>query len=164
MSSFAKRRDGGKNGTRLRKECNLSTKECDFIDIEFHPGTSCIVIGQSVKVENMDVVNVRVTVGAKVTEGWLKESYLEYPEAYEVETVVKHKGKRGTKGRLYLIKWQGYPASVNSWEPRENLLSSEPFKAYACEHDDVTDVESDSGSDESDSESDSDSDSDSDGD
>ena len=83
---------------------------------------------------------------------------------YEVETVVKHKGKRGSKSRLYLVKWQGFPASVNSWEPREHLIGSESFRAYACEHDDVTDVESDSGSDESggsDSESDeSDSDSD----
>ena len=37
---------------------------------------------------------------------------------------------------------------------RKNLLESGTYRAYACEHDDVTDLESDSGSDESGSDSD----------
>ena len=161
-ASFAKRTDGGKHGTRLRKKCDLSTDEINFVDVEFHAGTSCIVIGESVMVEGAELVKVRATVGAKSIEGWVKLSYLEFPEAYEVETVIRHKGKRGTKARLYFVKWQGFPASSNSWEPRKNLQDTEPFRAYACEREDVTDVESDSGESDSGSDESSESDSESD--
>ena len=40
----------------------------------------------------------------------------------------KHKG-RGCKLH-YLIKWKGYPASNNSWEPAENLNAEELIKEY----------------------------------
>merc|ERR1712223_439924 len=43
---------------------------------------------------------------------------------YEVESVVS---KRGTEeGKVeYLVKWKGYDASDNTWEPVENLESSQ---------------------------------------
>merc|ERR1712200_276911 len=43
---------------------------------------------------------------------------------YEVESVVS---KRGTEeGKVeYLVKWKGYDASDNTWEPIENLESSQ---------------------------------------
>mmetsp|Transcript_16843 Transcript_16843/g.28659 ORF Transcript_16843/g.28659 Transcript_16843/m.28659 type:complete len:176 (+) Transcript_16843:31-558(+) len=43
-------------------------------------------------------------------------------EYYSVQKIVsKQIGKNG--GVEYLIKWQGYPATKNTWEPEENILS-----------------------------------------
>ena len=87
---------------------------------------------------------------------------MELPETYDVDKIVKHKGKRNTKFRKYLVRWVGFSAAQDTWEPKESVINSGPFAEYASAHDDVTDVESDSGESDSDS-SDSDS-SDSDGD
>jgi hypothetical protein len=46
-------------------------------------------------------------------------------EEYEVEKVIdKKKMGRGHK-TYYLIKWKGYSASENSWEPEENVRADE---------------------------------------
>jgi hypothetical protein len=53
---------------------------------------------------------------------------------YEVERVLHHRekvigtkrtrhGKKKIMGREYLIKWLGYPAEYNTWEPEENCLN-----------------------------------------
>ena len=39
------------------------------------------------------------------------------PPTYKVERVIKYDNGR------YLIKWKGYPASKNTWEPPGNLLN-----------------------------------------
>jgi hypothetical protein len=42
-----------------------------------------------------------------------------FKRLYEVEAIVSKKAiKRKT---FYLVKWQGYPSSENTWEPIENL-------------------------------------------
>ena len=41
-------------------------------------------------------------------------------EGFLVENIVGHRKSR--KGIEFLVKWQGYPSSENTWEPRENLL------------------------------------------
>ncbi|OCT53620.1 hypothetical protein CLCR_11418 [Cladophialophora carrionii] len=41
-------------------------------------------------------------------------------EEYNVESIQDHKWVKGQL--LYFIKWQGYPASQNTWEPEEHLL------------------------------------------
>ena len=91
--------------------------------------------------------------GTKVTEGWAKLEYLELPETYDVEKIVRHKGKRNTKFRKYLVRWVGFSAAQDTWEPKESVIDSGPFAEYASAHDDVTDVESDSGESDSDSDS-----------
>ena len=40
-------------------------------------------------------------------------------ESYEVEKIVDMKLEKGKK--MYLVKWKGYPASQNTWEPPKNL-------------------------------------------
>ena len=40
-------------------------------------------------------------------------------EEYEVEAILRHKGK-GTR-RLYLVMWKGYPITEASWEPESHL-------------------------------------------
>jgi hypothetical protein len=41
-------------------------------------------------------------------------------EEYSVETIQNHKWYKGQL--LYWIKWKGYPASQNTWEPEGHLL------------------------------------------
>ena len=40
-------------------------------------------------------------------------------EEYEVEAILKHKGKGAQ--RLYLVMWKGYPITEASWEPESHL-------------------------------------------
>lgn len=50
-------------------------------------------------------------------------------EEYEVETIIGDK-KRG-KTTLYLVKWNGFGESENSWEPESNLANCpHKIKAY----------------------------------
>ena len=37
-------------------------------------------------------------------------------EVYQVETILKH--RRQGRGYQYLIKWEGYPITEASWEPK----------------------------------------------
>ena len=43
-------------------------------------------------------------------------------EEYEVEAILKHKGK-GAR-RLYLVMWKGYPITEASWEPESHLRNA----------------------------------------
>ncbi|KAJ9511239.1 hypothetical protein QJQ45_017166, partial [Haematococcus lacustris] len=49
---------------------------------------------------------------------WLDEAPL-----YEVEKLLAHRGVRAGRARGYLVKWQGYDDSYNTWEPRNNLVN-----------------------------------------
>ena len=42
-------------------------------------------------------------------------------KTYEVEKVVDSKGSG--KNVEYLVKWEGFPSSENTWEPAANLAS-----------------------------------------
>ena len=44
---------------------------------------------------------------------------VDLPEDFEIEEILEQKRVRGKT--FYLIKWLGYPASMNSWEPATNL-------------------------------------------
>ena len=44
---------------------------------------------------------------------------LDGEEEYEVEAILKHKGK-GSQ-HLYLVMWTGYPITEASWEPKSHL-------------------------------------------
>ena len=43
-------------------------------------------------------------------------------EEYEVETIIRHKGK-GAR-RLYLVMWKGYPITEASCEPKSHLQNA----------------------------------------
>ncbi|KAJ9532051.1 hypothetical protein QJQ45_003783 [Haematococcus lacustris] len=61
---------------------------------------------------------------------WLDEAPL-----YEVEKLLAHRGVRAGKARGYLVKWQGYDDSYNTWEPRNNLVNcQEVLTAYNAVH------------------------------
>ena len=47
---------------------------------------------------------------------------------YQAERIVRHRMRNGTP--QFLIKWLGFPASHNTWEPRENLLDGRLLKYY----------------------------------
>ena len=47
---------------------------------------------------------------------------------YQAERIVRHRMRNGTP--QFLIKWLGFPASHNTWEPRENLLDGRLLKDY----------------------------------
>jgi hypothetical protein len=49
----------------------------------------------------------------------------EQDELFEVERLLKHRKSDGH----FLVKWKGYPASSNSWEPEE-CLPAEPLAAW----------------------------------
>ena len=44
---------------------------------------------------------------------------VEGEEEYEVEAILRHKGKGAP--RLYLVMWKGYPITEASWEPESHL-------------------------------------------
>jgi hypothetical protein len=58
---------------------------------------------------------------------------LDGEEEYEVEAIINHK-KKG-KGHVYLVRWKGYSATDDSWEPEKNLENSlETLDAYKRQH------------------------------
>ena len=51
-------------------------------------------------------------------------------EEYEVKQIVSHRIFGRNKQLQYLVKWQGYPSSDNTWEPAENLHADELIQEY----------------------------------
>ena len=51
-------------------------------------------------------------------------------EEYEVEQIVSHRIFGRGKQLQYLVKWQGYPSSDNTWELAENLHADELIQEY----------------------------------
>ena len=43
-------------------------------------------------------------------------------EEYEVEAILRHKGKGAQC--LYLVMWKGYPITEASWEPESHLRNA----------------------------------------
>ena len=48
---------------------------------------------------------------------------MEEEDVYEVERIEKERKRSGKK--QYYVKWKGYPASENSWEPEKSILDKE---------------------------------------
>ena len=46
-------------------------------------------------------------------------------EEYEVEAVLRHHGKPGC--HTFLIRWKGYSAAEDTWEPERNLGNAQPL-------------------------------------
>ncbi|XP_053321311.1 histone-lysine N-methyltransferase SUV39H2 [Spea bombifrons] len=50
---------------------------------------------------------------------------------YEVEYLCDFKLEKGKE--YFLVKWKGWPASCNSWEPKENLKCPEMLKQFSAD-------------------------------
>ncbi|XP_012564927.1 heterochromatin protein 1-like [Hydra vulgaris] len=49
-------------------------------------------------------------------------------DIYKTEKIIK---KRTRGGKIqYLIKWEGYPSSQNTWEPEENIFDPQVIQKY----------------------------------
>ena len=46
-------------------------------------------------------------------------------DEYEVEVVLGHRGKPGC--HTFLIRWKGYSAAEDTWEPERNLGNAQPL-------------------------------------
>ena len=46
-------------------------------------------------------------------------------EEYEVEAILGHRGRPGHC--TFLIRWKGYSAAEDTWEPERNLGNSQPL-------------------------------------
>ena len=46
-------------------------------------------------------------------------------EEYEVEVGLRHRGRPGR--RTFLIRWKGYSAAEDTWEPERNLGNAQPL-------------------------------------
>ena len=46
-------------------------------------------------------------------------------EEYEVEAVLRHRGKPSR--HTFLIRWKGYSATEDTWEPERNLSNAQPL-------------------------------------
>jgi transposase InsO family protein len=53
---------------------------------------------------------------------------LEDNESYEIEKIMNHRGT--TQAREYLVKWKGYPESVNSWVKSNHFNSTDCISDY----------------------------------
>ena len=46
-------------------------------------------------------------------------------EEYKVEAILRHRGRPGR--RMFLIRWKGYSAAEDTWEPERNLGNARPL-------------------------------------
>jgi len=58
----------------------------------------------------------------------LKSSSESSPEEYEVQLLLRHRDLE--EGRMYLVKWKGYPKSEATWEPSSNLSCRTLVRQY----------------------------------
>ncbi|AFM97905.1 chromatin organization modifier domain-containing protein [Encephalitozoon hellem ATCC 50504] len=49
-------------------------------------------------------------------------------DIYIVDKIVGHRRRRGVE--QYLVKWEGYPDSENTWEDEENIFCKELIREY----------------------------------
>ncbi|OMJ23931.1 Chromatin-associated protein swi6 [Smittium culicis] len=54
----------------------------------------------------------------------------EEEDVYSVERLCDHKYIAAKKSFKYLVKWEGYPESDNTWEDEENIMSEALLKQY----------------------------------
>jgi hypothetical protein len=50
-----------------------------------------------------------------------RSSHSKASKVYAVEKIYRHRTRGGV--HEYYVKWVGYPASQNSWEPEENFVA-----------------------------------------
>ena len=63
-------------------------------------------------------------------------------EEYEVEAILNHRRHGRSRMLQYLIKWQGYPHSDNTWEPADQVHALDLTKSYHRQHPETQDKRS----------------------
>jgi hypothetical protein len=59
---------------------------------------------------------------------------IEDEEEYEVEAIHNHRCFGHSHALQYLIKWQGYSESDNTWEPADNVYTPDLLREYQRKH------------------------------
>jgi hypothetical protein len=60
-----------------------------------------------------------------------QEAMKDYPDVFEVERVLEHKGHFNKKKELlFLVKWKNYSSEDNTWEPWKNVMYNEALHKY----------------------------------
>ncbi|KAI8319668.1 chromo domain-like protein, partial [Martensiomyces pterosporus] len=75
--------------------------------------------------ESTDEVVEDIAVSSQEEE----EEEADNEEVYVVEKIIKHRGKKAGE-REYLLKWEGYPDSENTWEREENIFDKDMLQRY----------------------------------
>jgi hypothetical protein len=60
--------------------------------------------------------------------------WVEGEGVYKVERIVDHTDSANGGERRYFVKWQGFPYSDNTWEPRSNFVDTTEVDAYDILH------------------------------
>ena len=55
----------------------------------------------------------------------LPPDLIDSEEEYQVEVILRHRGKPGQ--RTFPIRWKGYSAAEDTWEPERNLSNAQPL-------------------------------------
>ncbi|KAJ9534456.1 hypothetical protein QJQ45_016175 [Haematococcus lacustris] len=58
-------------------------------------------------------------------------TWMDETPVYYVERLLDHKGVKDTKAGFYLVQWEGYDSTHNTWEPRSNLTGCDKVNKQA---------------------------------
>ncbi|KAL6759320.1 hypothetical protein V8C86DRAFT_3091801 [Haematococcus lacustris] len=56
-------------------------------------------------------------------------TWMDETPVYYVERLLDHKGVKDNKASYYLVQWEGYDSTHNTWEPRSNLTDCDKILA-----------------------------------
>ncbi|KAJ9504783.1 hypothetical protein QJQ45_007335 [Haematococcus lacustris] len=56
-------------------------------------------------------------------------TWMDETPVYYVERLLDHKGVKDNKAGFYLVQWEGYDSTHNTWEPRSNLTGCDKVLA-----------------------------------
>jgi len=60
----------------------------------------------------------------------LKKRVQDDREEWNIESIIDKTDCMNTGKTMYLIKWEGYPSSKNSWEYVEDIMAEEAIRKY----------------------------------
>ncbi len=104
------------------KESSTNTKEHKEIKKQEQKNSNEDIVIIPQRVFNKPVKNLKgKTVQAQKKRAGNLELIQDDRQEFEVESIVDERTNRKKNRKEYLIKWKGYTASYNTWEPKNNL-------------------------------------------